>query len=222
MHMDIVSDTICPWCYIGKRRLERALAETPRPDLTVMWRPFQLNPDMPAEGMDRKDYLADKFGGAENAQQVYAPIVAAGNEEDIPFDFGAMRRAPNTIQSHRLIAFAGATGRQDAVVESLFKGYFTEGKDIGDVEVLANLAADGGMDKQAALDYLAGQEGLEEARREDAMARETGISGVPAFILERKYLISGAQGPEVFHQAFEMVSKTEAEAEAEAGAAPAE
>ena len=222
MHMDIVSDTICPWCYIGKRRLERALAETPRPDLTVLWRPFQLNPDMPAEGMDRKDYLAAKFGGAENAQQVYAPIVAAGHEEDIAFDFGAMRRAPNTIQSHRLIAFAGAAGQQDSVVESLFKGYFTEGQDIGDIEVLADLAADGGMDRQAVLDYLASPEGLEEARREDAMARETGISGVPAFILERKYLISGAQGLEVFHQAFEMVSKTEAEAEAEAGAAPAE
>jgi len=214
MHMDIISDTICPWCYIGKRRLERALAEAPRPDLTVMWRPFQLNPDMPADGMERQDYLVSKFGGAEHAQQVYEPVVVAGRSENIPFDFGAMRRSPNTIQSHRLIRYAGEAGRQDAVIESLFKGYFTEGKDIGDIAVLADLAAASGMEREAVFDYLDGPEGREAVRREDAMARETGISGVPAFILERKYLISGAQGPEAFHRAFEMASGAAAKASA--------
>jgi predicted DsbA family dithiol-disulfide isomerase len=212
MHMDIVSDTICPWCYIGKRRLERALAEAPRPDLTVMWRPFQLNPDMPADGMDRQDYLVIKFGGAEHAQQVYEPVVVAGRSENIPFDFGAMRRSPNTIQSHRLIRYAGEAGRQDAVIESLFKGYFTEGKDIGDIAVLADLAAASGMEREEVLDHLDGPEGREAVQREDAMARETGIRGVPAFILERKYLISGAQGPEAFHRAFEMASEAAADA----------
>lgn len=202
MHLDIVSDPICPWCYIGKRRLERALAAEPQPGLTVLWRPFQLNPDMPVEGIARKDYLAAKFGGGENAEQVYAPVREAGESESIPFDFDAMPRTPNTLLAHRLIRWAGAHDIQDTIVETLFRAYFTEGRDIGDLDTVVELAARAGADETAIRDHLASDEGLREVRAEDQIARQSGIDGVPAFILDRKYLISGAQPPELFRQAF--------------------
>ncbi len=136
MHLDIFSDTICPWCFIGKRRLERALAERPQPGLTVRWRAFQLNPDMPAEGMARSDYMAHKFGGAANARSVYAQVEAAGDSEGIPFAFERMTRTPNTIDSHRLIRFADTKDREDQVVQALFDAYFLNAEDIGDRDVL--------------------------------------------------------------------------------------
>jgi predicted DsbA family dithiol-disulfide isomerase len=217
--IDIVSDTVCPWCFIGKRRLERALAEKgAEPKVFIGWRPFQLNPDMPAEGMDRKDYLAAKFGGEEGAQKVYDAIREAGESEGIEFDFKSVGRTPNTIDSHRLIDRAGAEGKQDAVVEILFRRYFQEGGDIGDIDVLVEIGAAGGLDADATRAYLASDEDVERIRGEDAMARRMGVQGVPCFILNRKYAISGAQDPQVFLQA---IAQVEAEA-AEEEAAPAE
>jgi predicted DsbA family dithiol-disulfide isomerase len=203
MKIDIVSDTICPWCYIGKRRLEQALTLAPQADLEIGWRPFQLNPEMPAEGIDRKEYLRAKFGDASGRN--YERVAAIGREVGIPFAFDRIQRTPNTILAHRLIRYAARDERQDAVVETLFRGYFTEGRDIGDKDTLAELAAASGLDRDAVAAYLAGSEDDETIRSEDAFARQIGINGVPCFIVDRQYAISGAQPPEAFVELFEMV-----------------
>jgi predicted DsbA family dithiol-disulfide isomerase len=177
----------------------------------VGWRPFQLNPDMPAEGMDRKEYLRLKFG-EESGGERYKHVIAAGLEEGIPFDFGAMRRTPNTIAAHRLIRRAEADGTQDATVEALFQAYFTRGADIGDLDTLADVAASVGADRDAVRAFLAGDEGDAEVRAEDAFARRVGIQGVPCFVIERKYAISGAQPPEAFAEVFARVRAESADA----------
>jgi predicted DsbA family dithiol-disulfide isomerase len=203
IRIDIVSDAICPWCYIGKRRLERALAADGA-DVVVGWRPFQLNPDMPDEGMDRKEYLRLKFG-TDSGGERYKHVIAAGLEEGIPFDFAGIKRTPNTIKAHRLIRRAEGEGTQDATVEALFLAYFTRGADIGDIETLADIAASVGADRGAVRAYLASDEGDAEVRAEDQFARRAGIQGVPCFVVERKYAISGAQPPEAFAEVFARV-----------------
>ncbi|MDE0149250.1 MAG: DsbA family oxidoreductase [Rhodospirillaceae bacterium] len=228
--VDIVSDTVCPWCYVGKRRFEEALARRP-PDLDVYvgWRPFQLNPDMPAEGMDRKAYLAAKFGGDERAEHIYSAIREAGASTGLDFDFAAMPRQPNTLDSHRLIDRAGRAaedsggrpGLQDAVVERLFRACFMEGRDIGDRETLVALAADAGMDADETRAYLDSDEDVERIRQEDRMARQMGIQGVPCFIIDRQYAVSGAQEPAVFLKAFEQVLEAEKAAAGSPEPAPA-
>ena len=213
MHIDIFSDTICPWCFIGKRRLERALAERPQADLTVRWRAFQLNPDMPADGMERQRYLELKFGGAAGAETVYARVRAAGESEGIAFAFDRIARTPNTVASHRLIRFAAGREREDAVVQALFDAYFLRGEDIGDPEVLSAAAAAGGLDPDEARAFLDGDAEAEAVRSEDATARQAGINGVPCFIFNGKYALSGAQPPEVMFQMFDLANE-----EAESGA----
>ena len=151
--VDIVSDAICPWCFIGKRRFEQALAQAPKDvEVLVAWRPYQLNPDMPPEGMDRKAYLATKFGGDARADQIYQRVREAGQTVGIEFDFRGIPRTPNTINAHRLIGVAGRTGKQDAVVEALFRAYFLDGRDIGDRDVLAAAAATAGLDEKTIRD----------------------------------------------------------------------
>ncbi len=226
MEIDIFSDTICPWCFIGKRRLERALTERPQPNLTIRWRAFQLNPDMPAEGMDRQRYLEVKFGGTVNAKAVYDQVRAAGESEGIEFAFEAMKRTPNTVASHRLIRYAaaggagaaggdGGPGRQDAVVQALFDAYFLRGEDIGDLEVLTAAAQTGGLDAEAARAFLETDAGAQEVRAEDQAARQAGISGVPCFIFNGHHALAGAHPPEVLHQLFDLALQEEA-ADAEA------
>ena len=200
MHLDIYSDVVCPWCLIGKRRLERALTETPRDGLVVRWRPFQLNPDLPAEGIDRKEYLRLKFG--DRADDFYARIGAVAEGEGIDIAYDRIERQPNTLMAHRLIDLAWRHGRQDAVVEGLFAAYFQEGVFVGDVDRLVEIAAAAGLEADAVRDYLAGDEDVERIRREDAHARTMGITGVPFFILDSRLALSGAQTPEVFHQFF--------------------
>lgn len=204
MKIDIYSDTICPWCFIGKRRLERALAERPQPDLEITWRPFQLNPDMPAEGLDRQRYLEIKFGGAAGAKQVYDQVRQAGSSENIAFAFDDLKRTPNTLDSHRLIRHAEAAGRQDQVVQALFDAYFLAAKDIGDHEVLVAAAAAAGLDAEAARAYLASDQDAEAVRAEDAQARRIGIQGVPTYILNDNYVLSGAHPPEVLFNMFDL------------------
>ncbi len=215
MEIDIFSDTICPWCFIGKRRLERALAERPQPDLTIHWRAFQLNPDMPAEGMDRQRYLEVKFGGEANAKAVYDNVRAAGETEGIDFAFEAMTRTPNTVASHRLIRHAGESGQQDPVVQALFDAYFLRGEDIGDLDVLTAAAATGGLDGAAARAFLETDAEAEAVRAEDRAARQAGISGVPCFIFAGRHALAGAHPPEVLHQLFDLAIQEEA-ADAEA------
>ncbi|MEX2628585.1 MAG: DsbA family oxidoreductase [Tistlia sp.] len=211
MQIDIFSDTICPWCYIGKKRLDRALAERPQPGLTIRWRAFQLNPDMAPEGMDRQAYLERKFGGAREAERVYAPVRAAGEEEGIAFAFERMKRTPNTLQSHRLIRWAERFDRQTPLVERLFEAAFLEAEDLGDPAVLAAAAGAAGLEREAAARFLAGEEEAEEVRAEDLRARMAGITGVPCFIFEGRYALPGAQPPEALLQMFDLAQQGELE-----------
>lgn len=204
MRIDIVSDAICPWCYIGKRRFEKALAQLPPGEISIGWRPFQLNPDMPREGMDRAEYLRLKFGD-RGGGKTYDTVIEAGRGEGIAFDFPAIKRTPNTLEAHRLIRYADRDGKQDAVVEALFQAYFTQGMNIGDPATLVAIAAAAGLDGAAVAAYLASDEDRETIQAEDAFARQIGIQGVPCFIIERKYAISGAQPPEAFIEAFEKI-----------------
>ena len=204
VRIDVFSDTICPWCWIGKRRLERTLEARPDLDAEMVWHAFQLNPTMPAEGMGRKAYLEEKFGGAHNAREVYGRVIAEGARESLPFDFGAIPRTPNTLESHRLVRWsAGQPLGQTPMVEALFDAYFAKGRDVGDVEVLAKVAAQAGYDESGARELLAGDEGRADVTREDMRARNAGITGVPCFILDGKVAVPGAVEPDVFLRVFE-------------------
>ena len=204
VRIDVFSDTICPWCWIGKRRLERTLEARPDLDAEMVWHAFQLNPTMPAEGMGRKAYLEAKFGGAHNAREVYGRVIAEGAREALPFDFGAIPRTPNTLESHRLVRWsAGQPLGQTPMVEALFDAYFAKGRDVGDAEVLAKVAAEAGYDESGARELLAGDEGRADVTREDMRARNAGITGVPCFILDGKVAVPGAVEPDVFLRVFE-------------------
>lgn len=202
MRIDIISDTICPWCFIGKRRLERALALRPDLEPEIAWHPFQLNPDMPPEGLDRDLYLSLKFGGAARAADLYRLVGEAGAAEEIDFNFAAIKRTPNTLASHRLVHFAGRQGVQDAVVENLFQAYFLDGRDIGRMRVLVEIAAESELEAGAVRRYLDSDQDLHLVRAEDVRARQIGVTGVPCFIVDGRYAISGAQEPRVFLQVF--------------------
>jgi predicted DsbA family dithiol-disulfide isomerase len=209
MHIDIFSDPICPWCFIGKRRLQRALAARPTLRPTIRWRAFQLNPAMPADGMERQSYLAVKFGNAAEAQRLYATIGQVGAIEGIDFRFDRIGVTPNTVDAHRLVRYAQAFERDDAITEALFEAYFLHGRDIGNLAVLADLAKAAGLDRAAAAAFLVGGDGTEAVRAEDMHARQLGIEGVPCFIVDGRYAISGAQEPEAFFSLFDMVTAAE-------------
>lgn len=215
MKIDIIVDTICPWCYVGKKRFERALASSPVEGLEVGWRPFQLNPHMPREGMDRGEYLAQKFGGPRRAESQYRVIEETGRDEGIDFRFSDIDRTPNSIDSHRLVRLAGENGLQTQMVEAVFQAYFLEGRDIGSRTVLAEIGAENGMDFEETIDYLTSGRDVDIVRSEDQMARNMGVNGVPCYIVERNYAISGAQSPEVFAQVFDFVRQEGAEIAAE-------
>jgi len=212
MRIDIVADVICPWCFIGKRRLETALAQRPAiaPDIT--WRPFQLNPDMPAEGMPREAYLAAKFGGQAHAKRINQAAVDAGTSVGIPFAFEKIQRTPNTLAAHRLVRFAQREGRATELVDRLFAGYFIEGRDIGNSDVLAAIAGESGLDAATARAFLAGASERAEVLADDAGARRLGINAVPCFIFDGQYAISGAQEPAFFFPVFDLVQNGPARA----------
>ena len=205
--IDIVSDPVCPWCFIGKRRLERAIAGRPEYRFQVGWRPFQLNPDMPRAGMERQQYLSLKFGGRERAFKTYAHVSKAGEDEGIPFRFEAIRRQPNTFDAHRLIRWSGTAGRQDAVVETLFRRYFEEGCDIGDRNTLAAVAGEAGMDAAQVKAWLEDEVDSDVVREEETIARRMGIGGVPCFIVDRRFAVSGAQDPSVLVNVLDLAMK---------------
>ncbi len=207
MFVEVVADVICPWCYIGKRRLERALAAWPDDGPRVRWRAYQLNPDMPTGGMDRGQYMAAKFGGAEEARQVYDAILVAGLSEGIGFEFSRIQRTPNTLKAHRMVFRAAADQRQDETVEALFRGFFFDGRDIGDTDVLVDIGASVGFDADELRAYLETRTDEETVRAEDALARQIGIAGVPTFVVNRKFVLSGAQEPDVLLEAFRMAAE---------------
>lgn len=203
--LDIYSDVVCPWCYIGKRRLERALHRTDHTRVCVTWRPFQLNPTMPKDGMDRTAYLEAKFGSMDAFTPLEEQMLAAAAAEHLPFELGKIARTPNTLLAHRLIWYAGQQGRQDAAVEALFRGYFLEGEDIGAVPVLVKLAEQAGCARSPVERFLAASEGEAEVEAEEAAGRKLGIRGVPYFVFNHTYGLSGAQPSEVFVSAIERV-----------------
>jgi predicted DsbA family dithiol-disulfide isomerase len=204
MQIDIVSDVICPWCFIGKRRLARALAMRPGLEVSTTWRAFQLNPDMPADGMPRQEYLALKFGGNLQARRIYSAVEQAGAAEGIAFAFDRIKRTPNTIDAHRLIRFATMKGRADETVEALFRAYFLDGRDIGDRTELTAIASESGIEEEEARSFLDEGKARDTVLAEDRGARRAGIDGVPSFIVDGSYLLSGAQEPEFFLPLFDL------------------
>jgi len=212
MKIDIISDTVCPWCLIGKRKLEKALAERPDLDVEVTWHPYQLHPDMPEEGADRKEFTAKKFGSIERALELYEHVRQAGDAVGLDFQFGKVDRSPNTFNSHRLIRWATTAGVQDEMVEILFRKFFMDGQDIGDKQVLLDAAKEAGMDLEIVTDLLDGDADKELVLKEEAQARQMGVSGVPFFIFDGKYALSGAQDPSTFLQVFDQIEQ-EASAE---------
>ncbi|MBS27455.1 MAG: dithiol-disulfide isomerase [Alphaproteobacteria bacterium] len=206
VRIDIYSDTVCPWCVIGKRRLERALATREGLEVSIKWHGFQLNPDMPAEGMSRAHYLASKFGAPDRAASVYAIIERAGHLERIPFDFESIECMPNTVQSHRLIRYADREGKQEALVEALFKAFFLDGEDIGNDETLKRIAVTQGLERDAVAHFLAGDEDRDTVMAEDIRARRMGISAIPCYIVNGDYAISGAQEPEAFYPLLDLAN----------------
>jgi predicted DsbA family dithiol-disulfide isomerase len=209
--IDVISDVICPWCYIGKRHLEGALTILDKQHLrfTVAWHPFQLNPDMPREGVDRAQYRLAKFGSAERSCQLDERITETAASIGLEFHLERLTRTPNTLNAHRLIRLAGQRGLQDSVVEALFEGYFCDGADIGDDKVLADIGEEGGLDRDEVLTTLAGETGLKEVMAADRMARNAGIQGVPSFALQGHVLFSGAvpadEMAQSFHRAWEIL-----------------
>ncbi len=207
LQVDVLSDVVCPWCYIGKRRLEAALAalRAAEPDLMVdvRWHPFQLNPDLPREGIGRRDYLEAKFGGPARAREIYARVAEAGRSVDIPFAFEAIERQPNTLDAHRLIAWAQGRheGDVDALVERLFQAYFIDGRFVGDRDELVRLASDAGFDADDARAMFDSGAFDGEVGEADRQARAMGVGGVPFFIFNGKTAVSGAQAPEALLQA---------------------
>jgi predicted DsbA family dithiol-disulfide isomerase len=204
VQIEIVSDVVCPWCFIGKRRLEQALARV-QAEVEVVWRPFQLNPGLPEEGMERELYVQRKFGSA--GPGVYARVAAVGASVGIPFAFERIVRQPNTVAAHQLIGLASRGARQDAMVESLFRGYFLEGADLTRRADLVSLAGQAGLDPaaaQACLEDRASRRTVEDA---DRQARALGVEGVPFFIFDRRLAVSGAQEPEVLVQAIERAAE---------------
>ena len=205
MRVDIVADTICPWCYLGMRRLDQALAMAPDIAAERRWRIFLLNPDMAEQGTERASYLLRKFGSAERMREVLAYLVDCGRPVGIPFRFEQIARVPNSLNSHRFIRWAASRGRQEQAIEAIFRFYFEEGLNIGEDSVLCDAATVIGLDPQAARRFLLSADERRELLMEDWEFKRLGIQGVPCFILGGKYVISGAQAPEAFLPVFDLL-----------------
>lgn len=194
--IDVVSDVVCPWCYVGKRRLETAIAKAGG-DVEIHWRPFQLDPTIPPTGLDRRESMIGKFGSAEKIDAIHQRLAETGRAVGIDFDFEAIRRSPNTLDAHRLIRWAASDDRQGSVVEALFHAYFVAGRDIGDARELVRIGGACGMDEALVHRLLASSSDVTEVRDEIATAARLGVSGVPFFIFAGRYAVPGAQDPAV-------------------------
>ena len=204
--IEVVHDLVCPWCYLGERRLMRTLQR--RPDLLtdITWRPFLLNPDMPRGGMARAEYVIRKFGGEERARRLYASITEIGKAEGIGFRFDLIRRTPSSVDAHRLVRFAAGSGMASEMVEALFASYFTEGRDIGDADVLVETAVMLGLDGAAARRFLLGDTETDMIHAENLRAHRLGINGVPCFVIGDGHAIAGAQECEVIERLLDVAA----------------
>ena len=210
IRLDIFSDPVCPWCYIGKANLDRALEAHADHPFRIEWHPFQLNPDMPAEGVDKHDYLAAKFG-EDRLVQMHLRLKEASRAAGAEIDPDTPRRMPNTLDAHRLTHWAGLEGRQTTVVSAIMRAYWREGRDIGNAGVLADIAAAAGMDRAVTARLLASDADADDIRARDADARAKGVSAVPTFLIAQQYVVSGAQPPEVWGRVIEeLVEKAKA------------
>ena len=204
--VDVISDVICPWCLIGKRRLEKAIvALGGKHEVQVHWHPFQLNPNMPKEGVNRKEYRINKFGSWERSQELDARLADVGQSEGINFDFERITRTPNTLDAHRLVWLADQHGRQDAVMEALFLAYFTQGRDISERETLVDVVVEAGLERGPVEALLDTGEGVEAIREAEGLSRRYRVEGVPFFLIHNEISLSGAQSPETFVAAFQNV-----------------
>ncbi len=206
IRLDIFSDPVCPWCMIGKANLDRALESRPDHPFVIEWHPFRLNPDMPPEGMDRAAYLAAKFGGRDRFAAAEAHLQRMAAEAGVELDLARATRAPQTLDAHRLIHWAGIEGRQSAVVGALFRAYFREGRDLGDRAVLAEIAGEQGMDRLAVARLLASEADAKDIAARDADARAKGVQAVPTFLIDRRYALAGAQPVAVWQEVIEEIA----------------
>lgn len=213
--VDVVSDVMCPWCFIGKRRLEAALRSVPQLNVDVRWHPFQLDATLPKSGKDRRQYLDDKFGGKENADAVYSRISEAGNQEGIDFAFDKIKLSPNTLDSHRLILWSRSDNVQNDVVERLFKAYFLDGEDLTKAETLVRISDEAGMQSDLVEQLLETETDLDKTEAQVARAHESGITGVPCFIIDGRFVLAGAEKPETIAAALLHAEETRANPEAE-------
>ena len=207
MRIEIIFDTICPWCFLGKRRLEKALLQKPTIRATIIWNAFLLNPHLPPEGIDRQTYLKATFGNKTKSNRIFESINEAGKPLGINFQFGNIKRLPNTINSHRFVRFAGQQGRASDAVEALFQAYFSRGMDTGNRTVLYELAEELGFEKAGLRNYFHSNEDLEDIRDQNARAHQLGINGIPAFVIDGEFSISGAQEPQVLSRLLEVGEK---------------
>ncbi len=208
INIDVVSDVVCPWCFIGKRRLEKALAAVQGTPVAVRWRPFQLDPTIPSEGLPREEYLKRKFG-PERIEEIHRSLLTVGALEGIDFRFDLIKRSPNTLDAHRLIRWAADRSLEEPMVEHLFRVYFTQGGDIGSQRVLGQAAADLGLSREEAEGFLSSEGQREEVRAQIAMFSRIGVTGVPTFIIASRYAVVGAQDPRYIAGA---IAKARAEA----------
>jgi predicted DsbA family dithiol-disulfide isomerase len=209
--IDVVSDVICPWCFLGKRRLDKALSMVDGVDFFVRWRPFMLDPTIPPEGLDRTEYLTAKFG-ADRVKTIHDPLIEAGAELGVPYNFDAITRTPNTLDAHRLIRWSHTIERQHDMAERLFMAYWAEGLDVSDHQVLAKCAGETGINAAQIAELLASDQDVEEVKTEIQHSTNIGVTGVPTFILGQSYALVGAQSPEVLADAIGRVVKELAEA----------
>ena len=203
MQIEIFSDVVCPWCYIGKRRLDGILSSDAGRDLQITWRPYQLYPQLPEEGMSRDAFLRARFGADADPTAIYRRVQAEAEAEGLALDFAAIRTAPNTFRAHRLLSWAEPSGRQHELAEVLFRYHFRDGRDVGDPSELVAAAADAGLDADAAREMLAGHDEVDKVRAELSLAEAVGVTGVPFFVLAGKFAIPGAQPREVMLQLIE-------------------